>query len=193
MTAAKNALWRVPVQLGEIPETGLHRDIEADDAARAAIAKMAGLERLPMLRASFDLKRSGNQVSGDQVHVTGRVRATVGQICVVTLEPVENAIDEPIDILFSENAPVRAANAATDDDPENLEVDPPEPIVGGAIDLAALAIEFMVLALDPYPRQPGAVFEPLIAPDDPADHPFAGLAALKEGDPPGKPRKSKGK
>ena len=39
--------------------------------------------------------------------------------------------------------------------------DPPEPIVNGAIDLGALAAEFLMLGLDPYPRKPGAVFEPV--------------------------------
>lgn len=186
---AVDAAWRVPVAVGEIPETGLHRQIEADEETREAIAKMAGLEGLPMLSASFDLKPSG-----DQIHVTGRVRATVGQTCVVTLEPVENAIDEPVDIVFSENAPAQAAqDAAGGDEHENLETDPPEPILGGVIDLGALATEFMILALNPYPRKPGVVFQPLKAPDDPADHPFAGLAVLKDGNPPRNPRKSKGK
>ncbi len=60
--------------------------------------------------------------------------------------------------------------------------DPPEPIVNGAIDLGALAVEFLMLGLDPYPRKPGAVFEPVIAPVDPADHPFAALGALKNPD-----------
>ena len=183
-----DAPWHVPVSLGEIPETGLHRQIEADEASRAAIAKLAGLQGLSMLRAAFDLKPSG-----DQIHVTGQVRATVEQTCVVTLEPMENAIDEPVDIMFLENPPVQAAHEPAGEEHENLEIDPPEPILGGAIDLGALATEFMILALDPYPRKPGAVFESLIAPDDPADHPFAGLAALKEGHSPKNPRKSKGK
>ncbi len=37
--------------------------------------------------------------------------------------------------------------------------DDPEPLVGGTIDLGALAIEFLIVGLDPYPRKPGAVFE----------------------------------
>jgi uncharacterized metal-binding protein YceD (DUF177 family) len=183
-----DAPWHASVPLGEISEAGLHREIEADAVTRAAIAKLAGLQGLSMLRAAFDLKPSA-----DQIHVTGRVRATVEQTCVVTLEPVENAIDEPVDIMFSENPPAQAAHEAAGEEHENLESDPPEPILGGAIDLGALATEFMILALDPYPRKPGAVFESLIAPDDPADHPFAGLAALKEGNSSKNPRKSKGK
>ena len=38
--------WRVPVTVAQIPETGLHRDIEADAGARRAIAEVGGLRRL---------------------------------------------------------------------------------------------------------------------------------------------------
>ncbi len=47
------------------------------------------------------------------------------------------------------------------------------------MDVGAVATEFLLLAIDPYPRKPGAVFD---APknDDPGAHPFAALAALKK-------------
>jgi hypothetical protein len=47
-----------------------------------------------------------------------------------------------------------------------------------------------MLGLDPYPRKEGAVFEPVIAPVDPADHPFAALKALKKPDSEAKSSKS---
>jgi hypothetical protein len=54
----------------------------------------------------------------------------------------------------------------------------PEPLVGGKVDLGAIATEFLILGLDPYPRKPGAVFDP--PPEDRAsDSPFAALAKLK--------------
>jgi hypothetical protein len=56
----------------------------------------------------------------------------------------------------------------------------PEPLVGGVVDLGALATEFLMLGLNPYPRKPDAVFE---APnDDKADAgPFAALGKLAKG------------
>ena len=48
------------------------------------------------------------------------------------------------------------------------------------IDLGAIATEFLILAIDPYPRKPGAVFQSPSA-GEPAAHPFAALAALKKG------------
>ena len=47
----------------------------------------------------------------------------------------------------------------------------------------AVATEFLLLGLDPYPRKPGAVFDAPPA-DDPASRPFAALAALKKGETP---------
>jgi uncharacterized metal-binding protein YceD (DUF177 family) len=119
----------------------------------------------------------------------------VGQTCVVTLEPLTSEVDEEIDAMFSPDAPpVPEATSGDEDGPAE---DPPEPIVNGAIDLGTLATEFLMLGLDPYPRKEGVVFEPLIAPADPADHPFAALKALKTPDsqasPPKSGSKTKGK
>ena len=58
--------------------------------------------------------------------------------------------------------------------------EPPEPLQDGVVDLGAVATEFLLLGIDPYPRKPDAVFDAPPA-GDPADKPFAALAALKKG------------
>jgi len=85
--------WRVPVVVLQIPESGLHREFEADPAERSAMAEIAGLREIISASASFDLVLK----SGGRVHLTGRVVARIGQTCVVTLDPIENEIDEPVD------------------------------------------------------------------------------------------------
>ena len=169
--------WRVLVTVAQIPENGLHRDIEADQATREAMAEAAGLREISAAHASFDLVPK----SGGQVHVTGRVQARIGQTCVVTLEAIENAIDEPVDLTFVpvEQMPqlVHSADDVPGDDDET--VDPPEPIENGTIDLGRLATDVLYLAIDPYPRKPDAVFEPPVLAADPEDHPFAALKALQ--------------
>lgn len=187
--SGKAVPWHAAVAVAAIPEEGLHRDIEANETERQAIAALAGLRELPHLGASFDLVHA----VGGQVHVRGRVHAAVGQTCVVTLEPLTSEVDEDVDVMFSPGAEQAVGRREAGDDDDPLAADPPEPIVGGEIDLGALAAEFLVLGLDPYPRKPDAVFEPVIQPVDPADHPFAALAALKTPDSPGKPRKSTSK
>jgi uncharacterized metal-binding protein YceD (DUF177 family) len=168
--------WSAPLAVTDVPDVGRHLDLEADEAARRAIADTAGLVDLPRLEASFDVTRRGT----DGLHVVGRVAATVVQSCVVTLEPVENQIEEAVDLTFLPDNGL----AAPADGLQSLEVgEPPEVLRDGSVDLGAIATEFLLLGIDPYPRKPGAVFD-APAREDPSSHPFAALAALKK---PGKP------
>jgi hypothetical protein len=58
-------------------------------------------------------------------------------------------------------------------------VDAPEPLIGNSVDLGAIASEFLMLAIDPYPRKSGVAFEPPAKEVD-TGGPFAALAALKK-------------
>jgi hypothetical protein len=169
--------WSVPVVVLQIPETGLHRDFEASPAARKAMAEVAGLREIMSASASLDLTLKGDS----RVHVTGRVRARIGQTCVVTLDPIENEIDEPIDLMFAAPEQIPSLSDLVDENAESdAEIpDPPEPIINGVIDLGRLATDALFLAVDPYPRRPNAVFEPPAETIDPDDHPFAALKALR--------------
>jgi uncharacterized metal-binding protein YceD (DUF177 family) len=182
--------WRVFVPVAQIPDTGLHRDIEADAAIRQGMAEIAGLREISSARGSFDLTPR----SGGRVHVTGRVQARIGQNCVVTLDPIENEIDEEVDLTFAptEQIPELADTSDDDDDSAIDMTDALEPIESGVIDLGRLATDVIYLAIDPYPRKEGAVFEPQVAAADPADHPFAALKSLTI-DPARPPRKPKAK
>ncbi len=166
--------WSVPVTVREVPPTGRHFELKADEATRAAIAKSANLRALPRLEASFNVSRHG----ADGLQVAGRVGATVGQLCVVTLDPIENKVDEMVDLVF-----VPGTARAVDDPAGRVAVvetadDAPEPLLDDTIDLGAIATEFLILGIDLYPRKPDAVFQaPPI--EDTAEHPFAALGALR--------------
>jgi hypothetical protein len=169
--------WSVPITVAQLPDTGLHRDIEADPATRAAMAEVAGLREILSASASLDVTPKG----GGRVHVGGRVRARVGQTCVVTLDPIENEIDEPIDLIFAPPEQIPQLADLVDEAAESdVEIpDPPEPIENGVIDLGRLATDALFLGIDPYPRRPDAVFEVPTVAADPLDHPFAALKALQ--------------
>jgi len=162
--------WHVPVRVEDVPETGLHFDLVADDHVRAGLAALAGVPGLPRLEAAIDVTRQGNGL-----RATGRVSATVGQTCVVTLEPMENQVDEAIDVTF---APSSTDDLAHPD--AAFEADePPEVLLDGTADLGAIAAEFLLLGIDPYPRKPDAEFAPPAA-EGAATTPFAALAKLKD-------------
>ena len=144
------------------------------------MAEVAGVREILSANASFDVVPK----SGGRVQVTGHVRARVGQTCVVSLDPIENEIEEVVDLTFAPEAEARRLSDLIEegqDDEEPPEViDPPEAIINGIIDLGRLATDALFLAIDPYPRKPGAVFEAEVVELDPADHPFAALKALQD-------------
>jgi uncharacterized metal-binding protein YceD (DUF177 family) len=178
MTERNLPIWTVPVRIEDVPEEGAHFELSPDDKTRADIATLAGLRTLSRLVASFDVTRSGSGL-----RVVGEIAATAGQTCVVSLEPVENEIRERIDLVF---APAMSA-LQSEAEPEGMDPDakePPEALVDGTVDLGAIAIEFLILGIDPYPRKPGVVFEGASV-GEASSHPFAGLAKLKEKRDPG--------
>jgi uncharacterized metal-binding protein YceD (DUF177 family) len=166
-------VWSVPVSIDDIDEAGRHFDLTPDDETRARIAKAIGVRALPRLNASIDVSRHGR----DGLRVTGEVAAIVGQNCVVTLEKIENELREEIDLVFT---PPQAANPTASAMQLSLDaIDPPEILDNGVVNLGAIAIEFMMLGIDFYPRLPGVVFDaPAVA--EPSSNPFAALSALKK-------------
>jgi hypothetical protein len=174
MTAHVAIPWSVRIPVAEVPQTGRRFDLAADAATREAVAKAAGVLALPRLEASFDL----SPVANNGIRVTGMVSANVEQTCVITLDPMSSRVEERIDLVFvppgaAEVQPPAAILGGSE------EPDPPEILQNGIIDLGALATEFLVLGIDPYPRKPDVSFETPREEDSTA-HPFAALAALKK-------------
>jgi uncharacterized metal-binding protein YceD (DUF177 family) len=164
----------------EADSVGTHRmerRISANPEERAALAKRFELIGIGRLEAVFTLKRAG----GGVIHVQGEIQAEVTQACVVTLAPVPAKIAETFSADFAD-ADDRRRPAETDLDFEAD--DPPEPIRNGHIDLGELAAEHLSLALNPYPRAPGAAIPAEFSPDPDADeraeHPINPFSILKK-------------
>lgn len=181
--------WSVPIVVAQIPETGLHRDLEASAAERSAIAEIGGLREVLSVIASLDVKPIGQ----GRVSVVGSVKARIGQTCVVTLDPIENDLDEAIDLIFAPESQIPQMADLVDETAESFveTPDPPEPILNGIIDLGRLATDALFLGVDPYPRKPDAKFELEPIPGDPEDHPFAALQALRVDEEPTRAKKPK--
>jgi hypothetical protein len=168
--------WSVPVNIHEVPVTGRRFELAADEATRAAIAKSAGLRALPRLQATFEVSRHDSE----GLHVVGRVCATVGQACVVTLDPIDNEVEEMVDLIFVAGVTPAVGDAPGPNVVEVASDEAPEPLLDDTVDLGAIATEFLILTIDPYPRKPDAVFQaPAI--EDTSEHPFAALARLQRG------------
>ena len=74
-----------------LPRDGLIQKVEANAQERAALAKLNNLPEIASLTARLEIRkwRRGAKVEGE-------LAARVTQTCVVTLEPFEAEIEEPI-------------------------------------------------------------------------------------------------
>lgn len=122
--------------------------ISAEPAEREALARRFDLLSLDRLDAEIRLRRVG----GGMVRLSGRLRADVVQACVVSLEPVASAIEQDFTLLYGPTQPGKSVMV-------DLEADVAEPFEGDAIDIGEAAAQQLALALDPYPRAPGARLE----------------------------------
>lgn len=167
-----------PVRVETIRLRGSDTIVTADESERARIAALLGLASIEALEARYELSRNGEKVS-----LQGEIKASLHQICVVTLDPFPGVFQIPVKLDFAPEAEPVPARRGDSGDEIDIEValnedDPPEPIVDGVIDLGPVTIEFLALALDPYPRKPGVSFDELV-PAVPVESPFAVLAKLK--------------
>lgn len=162
------------VAVAELVAGGSDFELTPNEEERAVLAQFAGVEAVPYLIVRFKVTPDSSGGAG----VVGRLEGTVRQTCIVSLEAFDNAVQEDIAVRF---VPEGATVDVNDAGAELGEEDPQDVIKNGAIDLGALTSEFLALAIDPYPRRPGAVFTPPAdAQTGEASSPFAILAKLKE-------------
>lgn len=166
------------VRIDKLPTGGRPISVDANADERAAIAKAMNILSVEQFKASLSIVplRGG-------LRAQGHLDARVTQASVVSFEPVAEAVSEDIDRVFlpaprEGHAPAPGAEIFID--PENDDF--PDHIDGPEVDLSALLLESLALALDPYPRLAGESLDSLgISVSDAEAGPFAGLARLKDG------------
>ena len=157
------------VETYAVGDEGLEVGFEANAEERAALARRLGLSALDRLVGTARLRRASD----------GRIRAKVTfdadvlQSCVVTMEPVSASLSDAFEASFGDGAEAELeVDVAVDAE------DPPEPIRDGRMELGELVAQHLSLALDPYPRKPGAELAAPAETEGPAARPFAALAKL---------------
>lgn len=153
-----------------------------DAAKLGRLARHMGVEWLADVALEGSLAPHGRK----GWRLEARLKARIGQLCVVTLAPLETVVDSRVRRDFQPGAEPAGVIALTIGDAgADDEAEPPEPL-RETIDLAAILVEELALAIDPYPRAAGAELgavsrtPPGAAPLDPeAEKPFAKLAGLR--------------
>ncbi len=172
---AKSELSR-PFQLAELgdrPNLQVARlAIRTDVDERAGLARRFDLLSVDEFVATVAVRLD----NPGKLVVNGHLRAAVVQRCVVTLDPVPATIDEEFEVVLAKDE-----EAAGE---EEAELDLPEPWPGAELDLGELVAQQLGIALDPYPRAPGA--DVVLGGDQDqgaetgSHRPFSGLAELRD-------------
>lgn len=161
-----------PKNLIEI--AALHRGenrfrLSPDDHARRAIAERLGEPGVETLDGVFVLRPFSGGVDLD-LHVTARVN----RLCVASLDPMVEIINEKYAIRFERDFD----ETVIDDDAETAH----EPLVGETLDLDEILFHHFAVSLAPHPRKEGARSLADGYRDPVNLSPFSGLKGLVDGD-----------
>ncbi len=177
--------FNAPFDLGAVRDRPIETSLAPSPAERAGIAHWLGIEAVDSLKAVIELSRSG----ADEYVYSGRFEADVVQACVITLEPVPSHLSGEIRRKFRvlPRSTTRRRSPAVEAplampavvDLAAADEDSPELLDKPVIDLAAPLLEEVSLALDPYPKAPGAAFAVPAELQAPVENPFAVLETLK--------------
>lgn len=168
------------IRLDSIPAEGRDLEVSVGEEERAGIAAQLAITEVERL----DVRLHADKFRGG-IRVTGRIDAAIVQPSVVSLEPVRQAIQEPIDRVFLPGREKPYAGPAGAEVFVDLEgADLPDHFEGPEVDLSDLIIETLALAVDPYPRAPGESVADLgvEVTEEAAESPFSKLKALKSRD-----------
>ncbi len=169
MTAGPAAELVRLVAAERVGTAGLSVAVQASEAECAAIAARLMLPSVASVHCGWQLRLS----YGGRLEAEGSLRARLQQVCVVSLDAFESEIIEEFAVHF---VPA-GAEAEDGDDPD----EPDEiPFEAGLLDLGEATIQQLALALEPYPRKPGA--ELTIPNEGGSPTPWDALAQWRERD-----------
>ena len=175
--SAPAADWPLIIHFADVarrtPAEPLARRIVLDAPQRREVAEALGLERLDELEANVRLS-----AWHDGLRIEADWRATVTQICGVSLDPFDSALEGDFAVDIVPSGSLHAPETSDVEIVLDLDADdPPDVVEGDAVAVGAYVIEHLALEVDPFPRKPGAQFEPPEA--EPESSPFAVLRAIK--------------
>lgn len=146
---------------------------------RAALAKRFELISLDKLEGTVRLRRGRD---GETIDMLATLDAEAVQACIVSLAPVPAKVREDFELTF--------LSYPKGEEPDDHDLEAPEPIDGGKIDLGEVLAQQLALALDPFPRAENAEIpedyrgDPNAVDALPAEeerpNPFAALEVLKK-------------
>ncbi|MFV0490712.1 MAG: YceD family protein [Pseudorhodobacter sp.] len=177
-TDPKGFVFPAPLRVSALPQRKPYRfDLAPDAHARAALAADLGITTLAALHFAGEIRASGKT----DFRLEASLEARAEQPSALTLAPVETKIREKVLRQYIHDMTWPEAEEAEMPDDDSAEPLPEE------IDLRAVLLESLALALPDYPRTPGETLEDAVfGPEGSAPlrdedlRPFSGLAALRD-------------
>lgn len=170
------------LDLEKLPAAGRHVRLQAEPAHLETLTRLARVSDVGRFAADVQIApiRGGYRVTGTLV-------AEVTQPCVVTLDPVTQSINEPLDRVFlpEEKRPVDETGSVERLSNETVielsDEELPDYYSGNRLNLNNFLVESLGLAIDLYPRRPGASLpEAAVDADESPPSPFAVLKSLDD-------------
>ncbi|UTO29127.1 DUF177 domain-containing protein [Bartonella harrusi] len=144
-----------PISVRSLPAKGIKVSICTNQQECAHLAKNHDLVEVKSCEGKFHIfpwKKRG-------IRIKGLLRARIIQLCVITLEPLENILRENIEVvLLPENSNLIKPKIPEDTQELFLDaegMDPPEVFYGDKIDIGTIMEEFFELSINRYPRKEG--------------------------------------
>lgn len=161
------------LEVERLPKNGLNMSELASADECVALAERYKIEGV----SAFNLKADVTAWRKKGLHVKATVMATITQICVISLDAFDQDITEAFDVVMLPDSMLKPSDDEEDGDQ-------PEAIIDGKADIGELAVQYLALAIDLYPRKTSDSFG-YIEDDGVNDNlakesPFAALEGLKE-------------
>ncbi len=157
--------WSHFFNIGDIEKGRAELSISPSEEECEDIARRVDVLGIKDVKADLVVTRE----SGSAIYnVIGNFSAIVTQECVITLEPIETKISEPVEGWYADKQSAVSFAAAkreregikTQGEIEILdESEDPEAIIDDVIDVGELVTQHISLAIPPYPHKEGVEFE----------------------------------
>ncbi len=153
--------WCHPFRAENATPRGKQIHIEANAEQCKAIAERLEIVDVKSIAAGLTLTL---QNAGHILYITGTFKAEVVQECVVTGEPLDSIIEEQIEAWYADHdkaipfarAQQKIKAIEEGDEVQMLdEKDDPEAMIDGQVDLGEVVVQFLSLAINPYPKKDG--------------------------------------
>jgi uncharacterized metal-binding protein YceD (DUF177 family) len=167
-----------PLKIDELGQGEQSYKLSADKDELKILAEILQVPAVNSFEAKIKLNFKKKQ---GELKVTGTVKANLHLISVISLTPFDKDYSTDFEMLYDTNASYEDVYG----EDEDIELDVPDIVIDGKIDLVDIAIEQLALVMEDYPRLEGEEFEAIIEDDGDdeeniANNPFAVLKKLKE-------------